>query len=424
MINPENVSNRLFDILLGHGNAIIMGDEKNKKTMNPNDAVRFYIKNKHSMVFYNRKDGIIELSVGNTEDLTSAEDLVKAVKNTAHHYNLQHSVKNFGKKLEPKDFAFQVAESANVMHGSTRSSYQTMPNARVIIRHTRAVNEEQRGARSRSISKIFIENAEGERFAYPFKYLAGARRLAEHVGQGGNPYDEQGQRLIKLAEQYITLRKFVSHANRGNFVNEATEALVKLAETRATAIGKCMATGRGLSEMTALVGISDASRIGEMQDRFTKKSVNKIVDSALPYVLELLDQQQLHEDTTNSVVELAAAIDAAPVVELSQMDASDSDHPKNLEFTNSDVRNKHIGHYLIKHLTNADLRAKLQELVDSYDRLSDDDRDTAAMAIRNLVSRAKVVKTEQLHSPSIEHQVLSNVSEAISKFTTTNILSR
>lgn len=424
MINMENVSNRLFDILVGCGHAIIMGDEEGKKTLNPNEAVRFYIKDKHSMIFFDRKSRHINLSVGNTEDFGSIEDLISAAKNTAHHYNLQYTVKNYGKKLEPKDFAFQVAESANVLHGTTRSSYQKMTNARVIIRHTKSVNEEQRGARCRSINKIFIENAEGERFAYPFKYLNGARRLAEHVGQGGNPYDDYGQQLIKLAEQYITLRKFVSHANRGNFINEATADLVKLAESRAATIGRSMKTGRGLKELTALAGVSDATRLGEMQDKFTKKSVNKIVDSALPYVLELLDQQQLYEGTTNNVIELAAAIEASPVVELSAMDSSDPDHPKNLKFANSDVRNKHIAHYLIKHLTNTDLRAKLQQLVDNYDHFSNDDKDTAAGVIRNLVARAKVIKNEQTSLASIDTQVLHLVKEQMHRFTAEGILSK
>ena len=49
----------------------------------------------------------------------------------------------------------------------------------------RPVNEEQRGARSRNISSIFVENAEGERFKYPYKHLNGARAMARHVSHGG-----------------------------------------------------------------------------------------------------------------------------------------------------------------------------------------------------------------------------------------------
>lgn len=422
-INNANVSNRLFDILVGRGNAIVMGDEDGKKTLNPNEAVRFYIKNKHSMVFFDQLEGHIHLSIGNTERMDEVDELRKAIRDTAHHFGLGYTVKNFGKKLEPKDFAFQLEES-HAMHGTKRKSYQNMSNARVVITHTRTVNEEVPGARSRSIDKIFIENSQGERFAYPYKFLAGARALAEHVGTGGNPYDAHGQRLIKLAEQYITLRKFVSHANRSNFVNEATASLVKLAEARALQIVRALKTGKGLSEMTALTGINDATRISELQDKFTKKSVNSVVDSALPYVLELLDQQQLREDASNSVIELVAAIEAPTEVELTHMDSSDPDHPKNLEFTNSDVRNKHIAHYLVKHLVDTNLRTKLETLTNQYDSLDAEEKNMVASAIRNLVRKAQVINNEQVVNASVEQQVLSSLHEEIYKYTTSSILAK
>ena len=60
-INKQNVSNRLFDILVGSGNAIIMGDDEAKKTLDPNEATRFYLKDKHSMIHYDRSANNISL---------------------------------------------------------------------------------------------------------------------------------------------------------------------------------------------------------------------------------------------------------------------------------------------------------------------------------------------------------------------------
>ena len=423
-INKQNVSNRLFDILVGTGHAIVMGDEDGAKTLNPNDAVRFYIKNKHSMVYYDRKASLLKLSVGNNQRYEDVKDLIDAIKQTATHYVLGVTVKNYGKKLEPKDFAFQVTESTVTMAGTTRSSYQRMESAKLIIRHTKAVNEEIRGARSRSIHSIFIENAAGERFAYPFKYLAGARAVARHVSEGGYPYDEQGQRLIKLAEQYIALRKFAAHAHRSNFINEDTSRLVELAEARADQISHAMKSGRGLSEMTAGVGIDDPDRLTQAHSIFTKKTVNAAVESAMPYVLELLDQQQLKESSDNGLIELTAAIDAFPTVEISKMDDSDPNHPKNLEFSGSDIRNKHVAEYLVKHMVNADLRAKVQQLMDNYSSYESQQKDTVVELLRNLIRKAKVINNEQVTRPSVSNDVLSSISEEISKYTASTILAK
>lgn len=423
-INKQNVSNRLFDILVGTGHAIVMGNEDGEKTLDPNEAVRFYIKNKHSMVYFDRKAGLLNLSVGNNQRYEDVKDLINSIKQTAKHYVLGVTVKNYGKKLEPKDFAFQVTESTIAMTGTTRSSYQKMESAKLIIRHTKAVNEEVRGARSRSIQSIFIENAAGERFSYPYKYLAGARALARHVSEGGNPYDEQGTQLIKLAEQYIALRKFAAHAHRSNFVNEATSKLVELAEERAAQIGKAMKSGKGLTEMAALTGVDDADRLSKAKGDFTRKTVNTAVESAMPYVLQLLDQQQLKESADNGLIELAAAIEAFPTVEISKMDDSDPNHPKNLEFSGSDVRNKHVAQYLAKHMINPDLRSKVEQLLSNYDSYESEQKDTVVELLRNLIRKAKVINNEQVTNSSVSNDVLSSISEEISKYTASSILAK
>ena len=68
-----------------------------------------------------------------------------------------------------------------------RISYQKIGEARIVIKHTEGVNQESAAGRTRSIGKIYIESAEGERFIYPFKHLSGARAMARHVAEGGKP---------------------------------------------------------------------------------------------------------------------------------------------------------------------------------------------------------------------------------------------
>ena len=106
-----------------------------------------------------------------------------------------------------KDFAYQTAVAESVqMSGTTKSSYQNFSGSKLIIRHTKSVNEEQRGARSRSIKAIYVENKNGERFQFPVKWLTGARAMARHVAEGGVPHDEVGTKIRDLSEEYVTLK--------------------------------------------------------------------------------------------------------------------------------------------------------------------------------------------------------------------------
>ena len=131
-INYKNVTNRIFDLLVGRDYEILMGDDDAKKTLNPNEAVRFYIQDLHSMVFVDKKTDTIKLYVSNGQDNDVVETLIDSMQKTADHFMMKFSAKNYGRKLEPKDFAFQVAvkESFN-MSGTSKSSYQKIGRAHV-----------------------------------------------------------------------------------------------------------------------------------------------------------------------------------------------------------------------------------------------------------------------------------------------------
>jgi len=176
--------------------------------------------------------------------------------------------------------------------------------------------------------------------------------------------------------------------------------------------------------MAALTGVDDADRLNKAKGDFTRKTVNTAVESAMPYVLQLLDQQQLKESADNGLIELAAAIEAFPTVEISKMDDADPNHPKNLEFSGSDVRNKHVAQYLAKHMVNPDLRSKVEQLLSNYDSYESDQKDTVVELLRNLIRKAKVINNEQVINSSVSNDVLSSISEEISKFTASTILAK
>jgi hypothetical protein len=121
--------------------------------------------------------------------------------------------------------------SENKMFGSSRTSYRPLERTRLIIRHNKPVDETQRGSRSRNIQALFVENADGERFKYPFIHLAGAKAMQRHVANGGRPHDECGQAIIKMSEEIAQLNAFQRHVGRhdsmqteANHIMEKTSA--------------------------------------------------------------------------------------------------------------------------------------------------------------------------------------------------------
>jgi len=107
-------------------------------------------------------------------------------------------------------------------------SYQNLMDTKLIIKHSKAVMDDmQPGARTRNISGLFVENQDGERFKYPFIHLAGARAMQRHVANGGVPYDDIGQSIIKMSEEIAQLKSFGNYVVRNDLMNSETNSVVE-----------------------------------------------------------------------------------------------------------------------------------------------------------------------------------------------------
>jgi hypothetical protein len=101
-------------------------------------------------------------------------------------------------------------------------------DTRLIIKHSQAVMDDSApGARSRNISGLFVENADGERFKYPFIHLAGARAMQRHVANGGLPYDAIGESIIKMSEEIAQLKSFSNYVVRNDLMNTNNSGIVE-----------------------------------------------------------------------------------------------------------------------------------------------------------------------------------------------------
>jgi hypothetical protein len=216
-------------------------------------------------------------------------------------------LKTFTKEITPKDFDYQaqkvrdmnVQESIGAAYGSTKSSYQKLENAKLIIKHKKAVNEEQRGSRSRNISAIYIENAEGERYKFPSNNLAGGRAMLRHVKEGGNPYDELGQHIIEMCDELKQLKEFKRYSLRNNLVSEDTFDIIEAVSARVVAVREKLNKSKGskgyarmAEEFNAKEQTINEDDLANIKDKFTVRSFDEGLDSALPYVNALIKEME------------------------------------------------------------------------------------------------------------------------------------
>ena len=127
---------------------------------------RFYIPELGSMVNLDETDSKRELrvSVNQNTDISKFKDTLGLLKNLANQNVIEYTLNSFTKEITPKDQDYQaqkvrnmkqdVNEGISPAYGSSKSSYQQLENAKLIIKHTKPVNEESRGSRSRNIRAI------------------------------------------------------------------------------------------------------------------------------------------------------------------------------------------------------------------------------------------------------------------------------
>jgi len=105
---------------------------------------------------------------------------------------------------------------------SKKTSRAVAGRTEVIVRHAKPVAE-YAGARSqkKNIKAIFIQNAAGERYKYPFIHPAGAFAMAQHVDHGGVPHDPAGKAIINMSEEIAQLQEFQRKIQRASLHDDA-----------------------------------------------------------------------------------------------------------------------------------------------------------------------------------------------------------
>jgi len=153
---------------------------------------------------------------------------LKYVKNWSSRRQLGFELKNkdhLGDDMRQRDYykmKAKIAESYYPM-GKKASYNDAVPDVKIIIQHSRALEEGEQ--RYRNVERIYLENVQGERFLAPTIRPGIARVYARHIAEGGVPNDERWNHVKGLCEEYTKMAGFV-RATRNKQFNESAQSLV------------------------------------------------------------------------------------------------------------------------------------------------------------------------------------------------------
>ncbi len=420
MISSEKIANEIFKILKGSGVSIQLYTDEGENTVDPENARRFYLKDLGSMINLDETDSNreIRVSVNRNTNLDEFKDTLFQIKNLANRSIIEYTLKSFTKKIEPKDQDYQaqkvrdmkIEEGISPAYGTSKSSYQKLESAKLIIKHTKAVNEESRGSRSRNINAIYIENADGERFKMPTNNLAGGRAMLRHVKEGGEFADAFGKHIQEQTVELKRLKEFANYSKRNNLVNEDTAEIVEAVSQRISTIREsinklkgCKCYNETKEKFEAKeVKINETDRT-KLRNQFTVRTFDESLDEALPYVNALVkEMKSLKErdafaaETLDSLVNTIIGMDKVRLRKGVDV-RSDPENP----MANSNMKDKSLNvqlgaaaSYLAGVIDGGKDQDQLAVLLSRFDDEVDNIKDgamlkKAVLAIKTLVSKTK-----------------------------------
>lgn len=329
--NLEPIAKELFGKIRTQFPKIKLGDANSIVTDRPKDA-RFF---EFDFVKNGKNLGTISVSIADAEGAASEDDIadndgmvvmysnditddqpdsikrqwfnfLRELREFAKQKMMHFSIRNITKKnLDKRDYQHlannngEGSMTESKLWGTSKTSYQQMGEAKLIVRHTQPVNYAHAAGRTLHIESIHVENSQGERFKYPVKHLNGARALATHVAHGGTPYDGIGQHITGLSEELNKLRMFKGYVDRNSMVSEAMGNIQTKVYERIDQVKKEI---RSLQNQSYYESFAESFTVNEAQeipedvvndwiDRLTIRSFNEELKNVFPYIYKLVGEE-------------------------------------------------------------------------------------------------------------------------------------
>lgn len=310
------ISTELFNKIRSRFKDIKLGDENSVVTSNPADARFFdvpFTANGNSLGQINIKlddqaiTVIFNHKVVHDQDPIDKNkwyDFLRELREFARTSLLKFDTRDISKtNLDKRDYQFLAQNtgeskmSESKLFGTSRTSYQDIGEAKLIVKHSQPVNYNLPAGRTMHIESIYIESASGERFRYPYRHLSGARALAMHVSNGGNAYDAIGTYISGLSEEMGKLRQFKNYVNRSGVMAEAlndiTPKVLDRIDVIKTEIHNLQKQGyyetfkEGFTQSETKEVPEDM--VNQWVDALTIRTFNEELKSVFPYIYKLVD---------------------------------------------------------------------------------------------------------------------------------------
>jgi hypothetical protein len=320
MQNLDKISEELFAKIRGRFPSVTIGTEEGMITNNPSEArfIEFDYKSKGKVsLSLNDEDGLVVmhgadiLAGENKEELSDWYNFLRELRQFAKKRLLNFDTRDITKSnLQKRDYKFlaknagedQMTESK--LYGTSRTSYQNVDGARLVIKHNGPINQESATGRTKQISSIYIESADGERFKYPFKHLSAARAMARHVAEGGNAYDDFGKHITGLSEEMSKLRKFKTYMGRSAVMAEGLEPYMDAVKTRMKDVKKTIESlqkpayyAEAIANFESVVLEEVPADVAEnWTDQLTIKLFNEELADVFPYIYNLVSETTKAQD--------------------------------------------------------------------------------------------------------------------------------
>jgi hypothetical protein len=321
----DKTSSDLFQKLRSRFSPVTLGNEKAEATSEPSEA-RFFN-------FLYTEDGeargtiSISLVDGRSMKVFYGDSMTETVADKEQWYGFLKELRAFAKRnlltfdardiakgqLDSRDLGWlgktegsmdqdDVTVTESAMYGSKRRSYQTLESVKLIVQHTKSVDESKPGARSRSIKGIYLERSDGERYHFPFNYLTGARAMARHISEGGTPYDPMGQHILGMIREMRDLSKFArmtrTHALEDSAADETRQKVVERFQGLKSSLSALAGQSayREYNEQFKPTNEEAAqANLDELRERFTRKIWDQTMEELLPAVNRAIESAQVNE---------------------------------------------------------------------------------------------------------------------------------
>ena len=312
-VNYSSVAEKIFRVLKGSGYNLKMYDNnEGSEVADPQQARFFYVQDPNLMVNLDDKNAEIKMHKGPT-NIVQVQKTLDLLKNLSKTNLLDFDLREFGKEIKPKNYSFRLntntmsdniqTEGLSAPIGTPKTSSQHLEGAKLLIKHRKPVNEEIPGSRSRNIKALYVENADGERFKYPFIHLNGARAMTRHVQAGGTPYDEVGQSITGMSEQLSKIREVLNVMRRSPAVQEQAGSVMSsllARQDRLRETVKRLTTAEGYRTYAETYTVPVKKEFAQevlnaMKEKFTVTNVDNRIEELLPFITEVNDEENTLE---------------------------------------------------------------------------------------------------------------------------------